>query len=187
MTLPHAGPAKSSWPLLTLAVTSFIPGFGFFLAAAAVTWGLMSDRPRARLAIAIGVGGALFQIIGLGLMYWKIQDDPAVQSVRAASTTGDLTRIVAELERYRHNTGHYPGSLKQLVGDPIPTVLININDHSASIFGLKPYQYHLAGTGRSYQLFAVGPDGTPGTSDDIQAPPAADTTAAADSTEAKRD
>jgi hypothetical protein len=41
--------AKRSWPLLLLTACSLIPGFGLVFGAAGVSWGLVSDRPRARL------------------------------------------------------------------------------------------------------------------------------------------
>src|SRR4051812_5282085 len=44
---------KRSWPLLLLAGCSLLPGFGLLFGAAGVSWGLVSDRPRARLAVVL--------------------------------------------------------------------------------------------------------------------------------------
>ena len=55
--------AKRSWPLVLLAGCSFIPGCGLLFGAAGVSWGLVSDRPRARLAVVLGAAGALLAAI----------------------------------------------------------------------------------------------------------------------------
>src|ERR1051326_2435112 len=48
---------QASWPLLVVAACSFLPGLGFFFAAGAVSWALLSSRPRRRPPLALGVGG----------------------------------------------------------------------------------------------------------------------------------
>jgi hypothetical protein len=59
--------------------------------------------------------------------------------------------------------------LQQLVGRPIPLRLLNIYDQTAGIFVFpRVYEYHLAADGSSYDLFALGPDGKPGTADDVR-------------------
>jgi hypothetical protein len=167
MTPPPVARAKRSWPLLTLAATSFIPGFGFFLGAAAVTWGLLSDRPRAKLAVVIGMVGAMLQLAGTALVMWTMHDNPVMRKAMVTTAARDLARLAVELDAYHTRTGYYPGSLQELVGYPIPTRMININDVSAGLFRQQPYQYHLSSNRQTYTLFAAGPDGAPGTSDDI--------------------
>lgn len=171
MTPPATRHQPRSWPLLTLAATSFIPVFGFVLAAAAVTWGLLSDRPRTRLAIGIGVAGAVFQVAGMALLLWVLRDNPAIRDAQVASVSTDLARITVELEAYRVSAGRYPASLQQLVSRRIPARMVNIMDFSAGLLRPRPYQYHPAQDGRTYKLFAAGPDGQPGTSDDIYPSP----------------
>src|SRR6266550_4185351 len=56
--------AKRSWPLLVLGACAFVPGFGIFFGAAAVTWGLVSDRPRAKWGVLLGGAGALSRTHG---------------------------------------------------------------------------------------------------------------------------
>src|SRR2546426_8925333 len=56
--------AKRSWPLLVLGACAFVPGFGIFFGAAAVTWGLVSDRPRAKWGVLLGGAGALLNLVG---------------------------------------------------------------------------------------------------------------------------
>lgn len=159
---------KSSWPLLTLAALAFVPGLGFILGAAAVTWGLISDRPKARLAIGIGVAGALCNVIGAVVLTMVIQENPAVQSAAGDLTRHDLGLVVTALDRYHESRGRYPATLYELVGYPLRHTLLNIYDQSAGLGIPRLYQYHCSPDSTSYDIFAVGPDGKPGTSDDIR-------------------
>jgi hypothetical protein len=103
-----SGASKRSWPLLALAVLAFVPGLGVIFGSAAVTWGLVSDRPRARLAIALGAAGALVQMLGsLGLVLW-MRNTPMVREIQATTTRAELARLVAELDTYRAEAGRYP-------------------------------------------------------------------------------
>jgi hypothetical protein len=163
-----SGGSKRSWPLLALAVLAFVPGLGVIFGSAAVSWGLVSDRPRARLAIALGAVGALVQMLGgLGLALW-MRDTPMAREIQATTARADLARLVSELDAYRTEAGRYPQSLQTLIGYPIPRRLINIYDQSAGVFRQRPYTYRVAPDGRTFDLLAVGPDGVPDTPDDIR-------------------
>lgn len=160
--------ANRSWPLVLLGVAAFIPGLGFAFGAAAVVWGLFSDRPRARLAVALGASGAALQLlIGLALVLW-LQNGSLMRQAKAAKAATDLTRLVAELDAYKAQTGAFPTSLYALSGYPIPEQLINIHDPTAGLFRQQPYIYRLSQTGEAFDLLAVGPDGRPDTPDDIR-------------------
>ena len=100
-----------------------------------------------------------------------LKDTPVMRDAQEAAASGDLTRLVVELEAYHGRIGRYPTSLQELVGWPIPKRAININDFSAGLLRQRPYQYHPARDGQTYRLFAVGPDGKPETSDDIYPSP----------------
>jgi hypothetical protein len=161
-------PSKRSWPLLVLAAGAFIPALGLFLGAAAVTWGLVSSRPRAMLAAAIGGAGGLLTLVGGMLIVWRMQDNPTYAAANAASARRDLARLVGALEEYRGANGGYPGELAVFTRLPLSLKLVNVNDNSVGVFALpRSYQYQPAPDGRSYSLFAVGADGKPGTPDDI--------------------
>lgn len=160
--------AKRSWPLLLLAGCSLIPGFGLLFGAAGVSWGLVSDRPRARLAVVLGAAGALLNLIGGGLLLWHLQEQPAYASVNAASSRADLNKLVAAIESYRKDTGAYPPRLSVFVQLPYSLKLVNIQDFSAGVFRRpREYQYELSSDGRGYTLYGVGADGQPGTADDV--------------------
>jgi hypothetical protein len=160
--------AKRSWPLVLLAGCSLIPGFGLLFGAAGVSWGLVSDRPRARLAVVLGATGALLNLIGGGLLLWHLQGQPAYASVNAASSRADLNKLVAAIEGYHKDTGAYPARLTVFAQLPYSLKLVNIQDFSAGVFRLpRQYQYELSPDGRGYTLYGVGADGQPGTDDDV--------------------
>ena len=160
---------KRSWPLLALGACAFVPGFGIFFGAAAVTWGLISDRPRAKWGVILGGAGALLNLVGGTVLVQRFDHTPVFERSRIEMARRDLGGMVWELERYRDRTGRYPATLQQLVGQPIPLRLLNIYDQTAGVFVFpRVYEYHLAADGGSYDLFAVGPDGKPGTADDVR-------------------
>jgi hypothetical protein len=170
---------RRSWPLLLLAAGAFLPGLGLFFAAAAVTWGLVSDRPRARLAVVLGGAGGLLNLIGGVLIVWSIKDNPAFAASNAASAKRDLTRLAAAIETYRKTEGVYPPDLTVFTRLPLSLKLVNVQDFSAGVLhGPRMYQYQRSSDGRAYDVYGVGTDGKPGTGDDVRpAPP--------DSTEAE--
>ena len=170
MAAPPLSERKPSWPLLTLAVLSFVPGLGFFLGSIAVSWGLLSERPRARLAVGIGAAGALAHLVVFGVFFATFnQRSSLFRQAFAEVTRQDLGGLVLALETYHRRESAYPPTLLELqrkLGFRRP---VNILDRSAGLsLDAQPYQYRLATDGASYDLFAVGPDGRPDTADDIR-------------------
>lgn len=168
MTSPPTDRAKASWPLLALAALAFVPGLGFILGAAAVTWGLVTDRPKATLAVGIGAVGAFLNLLGAVVFTFALKDDPIMRQARDAATQQDLVKVLFALERYRGSRGRYPSDLQELVGRPIQTTFLNIYDQSAGLGVPRLYQYRRSADSTSYDLFAVGTDGQPGTADDVR-------------------
>ena len=167
---PRPAPSNQrSWPLLVLGACAFVPGLGIFFGAAAVTWGLVSNRPRAKWGVILGGAGALLNLAGGAVLVRRFEHTPVVERSRIEMTRRDLGAVALELERYRDRTGRYPATLQQLVGQPNPLRLLNIYDQTAGIFVFpRVYEYHVAADASSYDLFAVGPDGKPGTADDVR-------------------
>ena len=160
---------KPAWPLVGLAVLSFVPGFVVFFGSAAVTWGLLTDRPRARLAIGIGAAGALLQILVFVVFFSSNQSSLLFRQAFSEVARQDLADVVDALETYHRREHAYPPTLIELqrkLGFKRP---VNILDHSAGL-SLRPrlYQYRVGDDGAGYDLFAVGPDGEPDTADDIR-------------------
>ncbi len=167
MTPPPAARPKASWPLLALAALAFLPGVGFFLGAAAVTWGLVTSRPRANLAVGLGAAGALLNLTAILVATFVLKDTPALREARETVTEQDLVKVVFALERFREDRGRYPGALQELVS-PIPIGFVNIYDQTAGFGVPRVYQYRRAVDGSSYDLFSAGSDGEPGTADDLR-------------------
>lgn len=160
---------KRAWPLLLVAGCSFVPGLGVLFGAAAVTWALVTDRPRARLAVVLGATGALINLVVPLVIVLRMGEPGEYARMQAAFTRQDLTKLVLEIEQYHAETGHYPASLPLLVGTPIPRRLINIYDQSGGPFRIpRTYEYHRSPDGTTYDLFSAGPDGVPHTADDIR-------------------
>jgi general secretion pathway protein G len=144
-----------------------VPGFGFILGAAAVTWGLLSDRPRSGLAIGLGASGAFLNLVGVVAFTVILRDNPMMVEARQAAARQDLVTVVLALERFRGTRGRYPRRLEELT-TPVPVALVNVYDNTAGGLVPRPYQYERSADSGSYDLFAVGSDGKPGTSDDIR-------------------
>ena len=160
---------KRAWPLFLLAGASFIPGFGVLFGAAAVTWALVSDRPRALVAAGLGAAGAFLNMLGGGLLVWRLgANNPAYAAGRAGRARRDLGKLVIALETYQREQGRYPARLDAFTQLPYSLRLVNIQDFSAGVFS-RPRQYHydLAPDGQTYTLFGVGADGRAGTTDDV--------------------
>jgi hypothetical protein len=160
---------KHSWPLLLLAGLSFIPFLGIFFAAGAVSWGLVSNRRRARLAIILGaIGGLLTVGEGVAVAMWASRSSEWGKAQQQL-IQDDLRRVAAAIDAYRNRTGRLPPDLATLArpgsGDPF----LNIIDRSASLFSMSPFKYTRL-EGGAYDLYAVGKDGLPNTTDDIRAP-----------------
>lgn len=161
-----APPAKAAWPLLLVAGLSFIPGFGLVFGAIAVTWGLLTRRPRKKLAIILGAAGAALTIAEGALLLYVAGRDPRFAEARVELVRNDLSLVAAALEQHRLRTGAYPAELAELTRG---NRMLNIVDRSASLFSTRPYQYAVLDDGR-YRLFAVGVDGRPNTADDLHLP-----------------
>jgi hypothetical protein len=172
MTAPTPAPAtpkpKRVWPLFVLAALGFVPGFGVLFGAAALTWGLLSERPHAKLGAILGGSGALLNLVGALLLGALFQHTPEMDRARVMIARRELGALVVELEHYHDQHGRYPATLQILVGAPIPHVFINTMDHSDGVFRMQFYQYRVAPDSESYDLFGVGPDGIAGTADDVR-------------------
>ncbi len=169
MTAPAPVNTKPAWPLLALAALAFVPVLGFVLGAIAVTWGLVTERPRARLAVILGASGALLNLVGAAAFSISLGSSPAGRTAIATVTQQDLVKLVFELERFRGTKGRYPASLRELA-QSLSNHPINIYDSSVGLGLPRVYTYRVAPDSQSYDLFAVGSDGKAGTADDLRPP-----------------
>ncbi len=169
MTSVASTPHKHAWPLLLVAGLAFLPALGFLFGSAAVTWALVSERPRRTLSLILGGTGAVLNVVVPILMIAFVpQRRLLFQKAEAEQTRRDLTKVVTELERYHARTGEYPPTLHVLVGGLIPSRFINIYDHSSILRWNRTYGYVVSDDGTIYDLVSFGPDGIPYTADDIR-------------------
>jgi hypothetical protein len=164
------GRTKSAWPLFVLAALAFVPGVGFFCGAGAATWGLLSKRPRALVAAAIAAVGVVAQVAGFSAwLFFSGARSPVISQALAEVARRDLVRLVGAIDDYRAANGAYPASLTALVNRDLGSRQLPVYDQGAGIFrGLRLYEYQVAPDGKSFDLYSVGPDRTPGTADDIR-------------------
>jgi general secretion pathway protein G len=165
----------AAWPLMLLAGCSFIPVFGLIFSAIAVPWGLVSTRRRARLGALISLAGAVLNIAGISVATLVFERTDAFTQAEVEQTRRNLDQLVGVLEDYHARNGQYPASLQALVSVSVPGVgafptrIVGIYDHTRP-FSIIPrlYRYSVSPDGKTYDLFSVGADGVPGTSDDIR-------------------
>ena len=160
---------RRAWPLVLVACGSLIPLLGLVIAAVALSWALLTDRPRRKLAIGLAAAGGVLNIGGpVAFTLWS-KTSGRMDAANAASARRDLALVVNALERYRTKYGRYPPDLAALVRENFPAVRLNVYDLVPS--GLRMprwYEYRLSPDGGSYDLFSVGRDGVPYTADDIR-------------------
>lgn len=170
MIEPSAEPPRPTWPLYLLAGLSFVPFLGFFVGSVAVSWGLISSRPGARRAVVIAGTGALLNAVGAVLLVTVLGSGNAVyREEYVLGVRQNLGELVLALEDYQASAHAYPESLQALQRARGPLRPLQILDLGAGLFRVpQPFQYVLAPDGASYDLFSVGPDGKPGTDDDLR-------------------
>ena len=140
-----------------------------------MSWGLVANRRRARLAIVLGaIGGLLTVGESAEVVVWA-RRTVEWSKVQQELIQEDLRRVAAAIDAYRERTGQLPPDLATLArpgsGDPF----LNVIDRSASLFSMSPFKYtRLAGG--AYDLYAVGKDGLPNTPDDVRVAPVAPAT-----------
>jgi hypothetical protein len=166
---PASPRPKPSWPLLLVAAGAFIPLLGLVFASIGLTWGLVSDRPRAMLGAIIASVGGVLNLAGFVLLTWHVQGDPTYAARRAPRVQQDLARLVGALEEYRAEHGEYPASLVVFTQVPLSLKLVNVTDFSTRSFPVpRLYVYQRSADGRRYDVYGVGHDGEAGTADDVR-------------------
>ena len=134
----------------------------------ALTWALLTDRPRAKVAGILAGAGALLNLAGVAAMVLLGRNTETMRVAREATIRENLVQLVLALEQEHAASGAYPETLQQLVGFPLPRRLLNIHDQSADLFTRRIFEYRVAADGGTYDLFSSGADGRPGTADDLR-------------------
>lgn len=180
---------KPAWPLMVLAVTSFVPCLGFALASATVSWALLVPRRNARVAVGIAVIGAVLNA-GFGFVMatsWLAKHPLSAPTSTSDSlsglfgaTQGHLDRTAALVEEYRAAHGAYPDSLGQML---VPMGAVADSGHIAadtswafplldplSVVARNPrlFTYVVSADRQQYDLYSPGRDGKSPSSDDMR-------------------
>ena len=83
---------------------------------------------------------------------------------------GLVNDLIKRIEYHKVETGKYPETLTELEsGDQNSTSFFYIHEPFVRFNNTKPkpFNYGLVNNGNNYYLFSSGPDGKPGTEDDI--------------------
>ncbi len=156
------------WPGYALAIASFIPVIGPIVSSAAVFYGWTRRRSGGGRIIALAVLGGL---ISTSAFISRFEPKPAALKSSRESTTAEtrmrLSGLVHAAEAYRERTSVYPESLPMLAagGDTLIQFLDPASGGEAG--AAVPFFYRLDPSGETYTLLSAGPDGRPGTTDDI--------------------
>ncbi|CEK14838.1 type II secretion system major pseudopilin GspG [Chthonomonas calidirosea] len=97
-----------------------------------------------------------------------------IKDAKISAAIADIKAFDNAIDQYKLDMGTVPPSLDALITPPSPRgkwngpYLKNIDHIPLDPWG-NPYIYKVPGSnGREYDLYSAGPDGQPGTSDDIQ-------------------
>lgn len=97
-----------------------------------------------------------------------------IKDAKISAAIADIKAFDNAIDQYKLDMGTVPPSLDALITPPSPRgkwngpYLKNIDHIPLDPWG-HPYIYKVPGSdGREYDLYSAGPDGQPGTSDDIQ-------------------
>lgn len=162
-------PPRTAGPIFAVSALGFVPVVGLVFGLIGVCWGLMSERPR---AIRAAVVGALAMVFNLGacvaLGMWAIREQSGDVSFGTHMARQEMIAVVEALERYHGRHARYPDSLVALRNETFKLTDNELYDTGISIFELRRYyRYRPAADRQGYRLFSAGPDGRPGTADDI--------------------
>lgn len=152
-----------------MAALAYVPVAGILFGAIGLTWGLLSNRPRAITAAIIAGAGALLNVGGLmAFGFFAAREQGLYSQAAVVAARNDLIALVHAIEEFHDENGAYPGSLTALQQRPAILRTINIYDRTAGALKPRPYRYQVAPNGDSYDLYSVGEDGEAGTPDDVR-------------------
>jgi hypothetical protein len=148
---------------------SFIPLVGVVFGVIAIIWGIAR---RAWPLIVLGACGILFTVVIYGALFYfgLFRRGGVFDELRSHLAVTMLNDCVKEIEFYKIQHGHYPGSLTDVDPKDFKTQSPKCMDPTIIDFSPKRdrhFFYKLDPSGSFYFLRSVGPDGLPFTADDI--------------------
>jgi hypothetical protein len=153
-----------------LSLSSLIPLFGIAGGIGAILYGLSKRRLGGMKIVLIGSAGLIFTLMnGVSDFYTKMKQPVSSQEPAPVRLTEiRLNDLVRGLEAYRERNGAYPDSLVQMLDQADTTYsILDPMDSQPPDVGQRRLVYEPGPTREAYRLFSAGPDGAPGTADDI--------------------
>ena len=117
----------------------------------------------------------LLAILGIGLLYaiWPREPIRTEQAPRTAAYADIHGGIKSAIDQFEQDNGNYPKSLQDLVQPPADAKNWHGSYLDSTNLPIDPwgddyiYEYPGKHNKNGYDLFSAGPDGKPGTDDDI--------------------
>jgi hypothetical protein len=158
---------KAPIGLIVMSGLSFIPAIGVFFGLVSIVISMVNFK-RFKLLFILGLSGIIFTIIIYSTLYYfgSVKRGGTYDKLRVTMNLYLLKEIDKEMINYKCRFGEYPTELKDLLKvnmnldlkDPMIQVIKNYKGDSLFYYKLKP---------DSFELFSIGFDGKPFTSDDI--------------------
>jgi hypothetical protein len=163
---------KLGWVPFAIGGASFIPLLGVPFGLIAIVWGLVKAKAGGLKLVILGGCGVLFTVGLYGTLFYKgfIQEGGVFDELRTQMAQGLVNDLIKRIEYYKVETGEYPQTLSELQphkqNSPsffsIHEPFVRLNNPTP-----RPFNYGPVNQGNNYYLFSSGPDGKPGTDDDI--------------------
>lgn len=151
---------------------SFIPLLGVPLGLVAIVWGLVKIKAGGVKLAIIGACGILFTIALYGTLFYKgfVEEGGIYDDLKGQMAQSLVNDLIKNIEYYKLENGHYPKKLEELLPEKqnqasftfIYEPFMRLNNLQP-----KPFNYGVIDGGEHYYLFSSGPDGVPGSTDDI--------------------
>jgi hypothetical protein len=158
---PASSPEKT--PPYWLAVFCLIPVLGFFAGILILILGLIKYKNKL-FPILGGIGIALNITICTMFIYQAVKKWHPFRDSFSMVSEMQLETLVKDIEYYKVKNGQYPDSLPQLRKSD---KTVSIHDPLQTEWSGPNARYNYKKIGEKYTVFSSGPDGIPGTKDDI--------------------
>ena len=154
---------RLGWAWYAASILSFVPLLGAIWGLVCVVYGYVQRRRGGLVIAAVGLAGFLFTVGLYGYLFVQLSHPTGTlaEAQKGLLRQHTLPDLVRRLEYYKLQNGRYPQRLEDMGREVVSLLAL----HPKGSFG--KIHYDLSADGRTYHLFAVGPDGEPFTSDDI--------------------
>ena len=149
-------------PPYWLGLLCLIPMVGAFVGVGLLLYGIIKYKDK--WLTIIGGAGILWTIVVFSRIFHMATHDPIFTKGFGIISQMQLNSLVTNIEYYKSVHGQYPDSLKQVQEDDR---LAPIDDAAQGLNTKGRTTYNYQRIGDEYLLSSSGPDGIPGTRDDL--------------------